>query len=45
MKPIMPTYLAHDWIGLSVSLQLLAWNLGGFIFSVLDIDEVHGDRE
>lgn len=45
MKPRKTTYLAHRWIGLVVSLQLLAWSLGGFIFSVLDIDQVHGDHE
>lgn len=45
MKPRKTTYLVHRWIGLIISLQLLAWSLGGFIFSVLDIDEVHGDNE
>ena len=45
MKPRKTTYLLHRWIGLLISLQLLAWSLGGFIFSVLDIDEVHGDNE
>lgn len=45
MKPRKTTYLLHRWIGLLISLQLLAWSVGGFIFSVLDIDEVHGDNE
>lgn len=45
MKPRKTTYLLHRWIGLIISLQLLAWSVGGFIFSVLDIDEVHGDNQ
>lgn len=39
------TYLAHRWIGLTVSLQLLAWSVGGFTFSILDINDVHGDLD
>ena len=35
----------HRWIGLAVSLQLLAWSVGGLMFTVLDIDDVHGDFE
>jgi uncharacterized iron-regulated membrane protein len=38
-------YLSHRWLGLVVSLQLLAWSVGGFTFSILDIDNVHGDLE
>lgn len=38
------TYLFHRWIGLIVSLQLLAWSLGGLLFSVMDIREVRGER-
>lgn len=38
-------YAAHRWIGLAVSVQLLAWSVGGFMFSVLALDDVHGDRE
>lgn len=38
-------YFAHRWIGLVVAVQLLAWSLGGLIFSVLDIDDVHGDLD
>ena len=38
-------YLTHRWIGLLVSVQLLAWSTGGFMFSILDIDNVHGDWE
>ncbi len=36
-------YSAHRWMGLLVSAQLLAWSVGGFMFSILDIDNVHGD--
>jgi len=35
---------AHRWIGLFVSLQLLAWTLGGIWFSWNDIDNIHGDH-
>ena len=38
-------YFVHRWIALLVSLQLLAWSVGGFTFSILDIDNVHGDWE
>ncbi len=38
-------YLVHRWLGLIVGLQLLAWSAGGFMFSVLDIDNVHGDQD
>ncbi len=36
-------YIVHRWLGLIVSLQLLAWSVGGFMFSILDIDDVRGD--
>lgn len=42
MKPRKTTYIVHRWIGLIISLQLLAWSAGGFIFSVLDINAVRG---
>jgi len=45
IKPRKTTYLVHRWVGLFISLQLLAWSAGGFVFSILDIDEVHGDAE
>tara|TARA_R110000744_G_scaffold112179_6_gene210455 strand:- start:7520 stop:8257 length:738 start_codon:yes stop_codon:yes gene_type:complete len=45
MKSRKSTYIAHRWFGLVISLQLLAWSVGGFIFSILNIDEVHGDTE
>lgn len=38
-------YFAHRWIGLAVAVQLLAWSLGGLMFSLLDIDDVHGDLD
>jgi len=45
MKPRKTTYLLHRWIGLIVCVQLLAWSLGGLIFSVIDIDTIHGDPD
>lgn len=36
------TYVFHRWIGLVVSIQLLAWSLGGLIFSISPIDSVRG---
>jgi len=45
MKPRKTTYFAHRWIGLVISIQLLAWSVGGFIFSVLDIDSVRGSTD
>ena len=38
-------YVVHRWLGLVVAAQLLAWSLGGLMFSLLDIDDVHGDRD
>ena len=38
-------YLFHRWIALLVSLQLLAWSISGLVFTLLDIDNVHGDWE
>lgn len=38
-------YFAHRWLGLVVAAQLLAWSLGGLLFSLLDIDDVHGDLD
>lgn len=45
MKPRKANYLIHRWLGLIVSLQLLAWSLGGFMFSVLEIENVRGERD
>ncbi|MEE8409102.1 MAG: PepSY domain-containing protein, partial [Myxococcota bacterium] len=38
-------YSVHRWIALAVSLQLLAWSLGGLTFSVLDIEAVRGSHD
>lgn len=38
-------YMFHRWVGLIVGLQLLAWSVGGFMFSILDIENVHGDLD
>lgn len=38
-------YLVHRWLGLTVGVQLLAWSVGGFTFSILDIDNVRGDLD
>jgi uncharacterized iron-regulated membrane protein len=38
-------YCVHRWLALLVSLQLLAWSVGGFTFSILDLDDVHGDLD
>lgn len=38
-------YFVHRWLSLVVGVQLLAWSVGGFMFSILDIDNVHGDFE
>ncbi len=45
MKPRKSTYLLHRWLGLLISIQLLAWSVGGFIFSVLPLDNVRGERD
>ncbi len=45
MKPRKAVYTAHRWLGLLVSVQLLAWSVGGFMFSVLPIDAVRGERD
>ncbi len=45
MKPRKTTYLLHRWVGLIVSLQLLAWSVGGLMFSILEIDVVRGERD
>jgi len=34
----------HRYIGLLVSLQLLAWTIGGIWFTWNDIDNIHGDH-
>jgi len=35
---------AHRYIALIVSLQLLAWTIGGIWFTWNDIDDIHGDN-
>ncbi len=37
------TFTVHRWVGLVVSLQLLAWSVSGLTFTLLDIDNVRGD--
>ena len=38
-------YAAHRWVGLVISVQLLAWSVGGFAFTLLVLDDVRGERE
>lgn len=45
MKWRKQTYVLHRWIGLLVSVQLLAWSVSGFLFSVLDIEGVRGELD
>ena len=37
------SYALHRWMGLVISLQLLAWSVGGFMFSILEIENVRGN--
>jgi uncharacterized iron-regulated membrane protein len=39
------SYRVHRWFALVVGLQLLIWSTSGFIFSILDLDNVHGDLD
>jgi uncharacterized iron-regulated membrane protein len=39
------TYALHRWLGLLVSLQLLAWSAGGLVFSIFNIELVRGDLD
>jgi uncharacterized iron-regulated membrane protein len=45
MKLRKSAYVTHRWLGLIVSLQLLAWSAGGFVFSILHIESVRGERD
>ena len=45
MKPRKLTYTAHRYLALIIALQLLAWSVGGFIFSILDIESVRGSTD
>ncbi|MGB0716683.1 MAG: PepSY domain-containing protein [Phycisphaerae bacterium] len=38
-------FFIHRWLALIVSLQLLAWSIGGFVFSILDIEDVRGNTD
>ncbi|MHC5111465.1 MAG: PepSY domain-containing protein [Planctomycetota bacterium] len=38
-------FFVHRWLALVVSIQLLAWSVGGFMFSILDIEEVRGNAD
>lgn len=38
-------YAAHRYVTLLAGVQLLLWSAGGLMFSLLDIDDVHGDFE
>ncbi|MBI1944632.1 MAG: PepSY domain-containing protein [Deltaproteobacteria bacterium] len=38
-------YFLHRWLGLLVAAQLLAWTVGGLLFSLLSLDDVHGDLD
>jgi uncharacterized iron-regulated membrane protein len=44
MKPRKAAYVVHRWLALIVSLQLLAWSVGGLVFSLLDIKAVRAER-
>lgn len=35
---------AHRYVGLLISIQLLAWTIGGIYFSWNNIDKIHGDH-
>ncbi len=45
MKLRKTTYVVHRWLGLIICLQLLAWSTGGFVFSILALDLVRGERD
>ena len=34
----------HRWLGLIAGVQLLLWTISGFYFSLIPIDEIHGDH-
>ena len=38
-------YLVHRWLGLLVGVQLLAWSIGGFTFTILAIENVRGNLD
>lgn len=45
MKVLRWTLKLHKWIALLIGLQILAWVLGGLVFSVLDIEKVRGEHK
>lgn len=45
MKILRWTLRLHKWIALIIGLQILAWVLGGLVFSVLDIEKVRGEHK
>lgn len=45
MKILRWTLRLHKWIALLIGLQILAWVLGGLVFSVLDIEKVRGEHK
>ncbi len=45
MKILRWTLKLHKWIALIIGLQILAWVLGGLVFSVLDIEKVRGEHK
>ena len=34
----------HRWLGLIAGIQLLAWTVSGLYFTLIPIDEIHGDH-
>ena len=34
----------HRWAGLIIGIQLLLWTVSGFYFSLIPIEEIHGDH-
>lgn len=45
MKLLKWTVRIHKWIALIIGIQIFLWILGGFIFSVLDIEKVRGEHK
>ena len=39
------TVRIHKWIALIIGIQILLWILGGFVFSVLEIEKVRGEHK
>ena len=34
----------HRWLGLIAGIQLLAWTVSGLYFTLIPIEEIHGDH-